>query len=108
MSGDLSLKIHRSGYNPSHLTSPLKAIQILITHTPPYGVLDLTRRGINAGCESLLERMVKLKDLRLHVFGHIHEAAGHTTLTGPNERAIAVNAATPHGRLPIHVIDLRQ
>lgn len=84
-----------------------KDTEILITHTPAYGVLDLTRRNKLAGCESLLECIAKLKGLRLHVFGHIHEAAGHLALTSINDEAIAVNAATPHETLPIYVIDLR-
>jgi len=81
--------------------------EILITHGPPYGVLDLTRRGKRAGCESLLERLDKLDELRLHVFGHIHEAAGYIALTSVNAEAIAVNAATPYSNLPIYVVDLQ-
>jgi len=50
--------------------------EILLTHTPPYGLLDKTRRGKNAGCDVLGARLEQLHACRLHVFGHIHEAHG--------------------------------
>jgi len=57
---------------------------VLITHGPPYGVLDecpdYTRRNANVsvGCELLNKRTLDLetKNLKLHVFGHIHEGYG--------------------------------
>jgi predicted phosphohydrolase len=48
---------------------------ILLTHGPPYGILDATFRGQLVGCEELLEVIGRLRP-RLHVFGHIHEAYG--------------------------------
>ncbi|KAG8949737.1 hypothetical protein FRC04_008277 [Tulasnella sp. 424] len=49
---------------------------IVMTHGPPRGVLDLTRKeGVHAGCPTLLNRITELKP-RLHVFGHIHESRG--------------------------------
>jgi Icc-related predicted phosphoesterase len=53
-------------------------IDILITHGPPYGILDLVpRKGWdeNTGCEELRKRVGQIAAfgrLRLHVFGHIH------------------------------------
>ncbi|KAF9001952.1 Metallo-dependent phosphatase-like protein [Cyathus striatus] len=44
-------------------------IDILLTHTPPYMVLDETRRSKHAGCPILAERLMSLKSCRLHVFG---------------------------------------
>src|SRR6266545_2807137 len=48
---------------------------VLVTHGPPVGILDLTKRGDRTGCVDLLER-VRIVRPKLHVFGHIHEAAG--------------------------------
>ena len=48
---------------------------ILITHGPPHGTLDLTPRGDRAGCEALAARLDQLR-VRLHVFGHIHHSYG--------------------------------
>lgn len=49
---------------------------VLITHTPPYGILDTILNGKKVGCEELATRVKQLRNLRLHVFGHIHEADG--------------------------------
>ncbi len=53
-------------------------IDILITHGPPYGILDEVPRqwGIeNTGCEELRKRVDQIAskgNLKLHIFGHIH------------------------------------
>lgn len=48
---------------------------ILITHTPPKGVLDLSynRQGEieRCGCKSLLNKVIEVKP-KLHLFGHLH------------------------------------
>lgn len=58
---------------------------ILITHTPPYGLLDEVeeetkwgRRKLNTGSESLYQELYsgRIKP-KLHVYGHIHEGFGH-------------------------------
>ncbi len=52
---------------------------ILITHCPPYGILDKTNDGRNEGCRDLLKIVNQIKP-RLHIFGHIHEAYGQTKI----------------------------
>jgi len=53
-------------------------VEILITHGPPNGILDLVPRhgwDENTGCEELLKRVQEIAGfgkLKLHVFGHIH------------------------------------
>jgi Icc-related predicted phosphoesterase len=55
--------------------------QILITHGPAYGTdLGITRDGEDAGCPLLRERLGLMKDLRIHVHGHIHRGYGYTQL----------------------------
>jgi len=49
--------------------------QILVTHGPPFGILDKTAYGDLVGCESLLQTVKKIKP-ELHLFGHIHEGYG--------------------------------
>ncbi|KAF4578633.1 hypothetical protein EYR40_001215 [Pleurotus pulmonarius] len=68
-------------------------IDILLTHTPPYKMLDQTRKGINAGCKRLAQRMMELHACRLHVFGHIHEATGALIISDEGISRVAVNAA---------------
>lgn len=60
-----------------------KNTDILITHTPAYGILDYTTRGVNVGCENLLNVINEIKP-KYHLSGHIHESYGiekkeHTT-----------------------------
>jgi len=47
---------------------------VLVTHEPPYGILDLDD-NYHYGSESL---MIRVKEIRphLHLFGHIHVAHG--------------------------------
>lgn len=60
--------------------------QVLVTHGPPMGVLDDKK-----GCWDLTLRVAQLKSLKLHVFGHIHEAAG-VVEDYPEEGVTFVNA----------------
>jgi Icc-related predicted phosphoesterase len=51
--------------------------QVLITHGPPYGILDqVLPREESVGDRALLDKITKLPNLKLHVFGHIHCAYG--------------------------------
>lgn len=57
-------------------------LDILVTHCPPYTILDKTERGENVGSPELLNRVLDTKP-RYHMYGHIHEDYGtvHTTDT---------------------------
>eukprot|EP01118_Nematostelium_gracile_P014296 TRINITY_DN5538_c0_g1_i1.p1 TRINITY_DN5538_c0_g1~~TRINITY_DN5538_c0_g1_i1.p1 ORF type:complete len:276 (+),score=59.09 TRINITY_DN5538_c0_g1_i1:74-901(+) len=58
-----------------------KGIDVLLTHGPPYGHGDMTDRREKVGCEHLLQAIKRARPAA-HVFGHIHEAYGHTTEDG--------------------------
>jgi predicted phosphohydrolase len=77
--------------------------KILLTHTPPSGVLD---GAPHAGCPELRAAVIRLRP-RLHVFGHIH--AGYGTMA--TRHTMFVNAALfgEHGDLERHpiVVDLK-
>ena len=78
---------------------------ILITHGPPYGILDVAPNStLQAGCRELFDAVMRVRP-RLHVFGHIHGAHGivHTDST------IFVNAALlgPQGEIDKAPIVLR-
>jgi Icc-related predicted phosphoesterase len=55
---------------------------VLITHGPPYSILDENNYGELCGCQDLQSRIHELKDLKLHVFGHIHYSYGIQELFG--------------------------
>ncbi len=71
-----------------------KAIDILITHTPPLGILDVSSRHVSLGCEYLLKKVQLLKP-KFHIFGHIHASYGLLK----SEATTFVNAASIHSQL---------
>jgi Icc-related predicted phosphoesterase len=62
-------------------------IDVLITHTPPYGILDKVE-GDNVGCEDLAKALKRIKP-KVHVFGHIHQGYGMVEQEG----TVYVNAS---------------
>ena len=48
---------------------------VLITHSPPYGIGDYTLSNMRVGCELLVSRIENL-NLLVHTYGHIHESYG--------------------------------
>ena len=87
---------------------------ILITHTPPRGILDYgyEYQG-RLGDNELHDRLFTLPALRLHVFGHIHTAAGrvdYTTEAGDFQQITFINAAICTESYdpvnPVQVVDL--
>jgi Icc-related predicted phosphoesterase len=90
-------------------------VNVLITHGPPRGILDLSyyypRLGLatepeHAGDDDLRTRVKQLSDLKLHVFGHVHDSYGVETIDGTTY----VNASImDHEYFPVNppiVIDL--
>ncbi len=53
---------------------------VLITHGPPYSILDKNLEGQCCGSRTLYSRVKELKTLKHHFFGHIHEAYGSETI----------------------------
>lgn len=59
-----------------------KNVDVLISHGPPFGILDkVLPKDECAGGKSLLET-IKVKKPYFHVFGHIHEGYGEAELNG--------------------------
>ena len=77
-------KHHEDRFNkPDHVTNgatsiathPIPdAVDIVMTHGPPKGILDWCPEG-NVGCNNLLQAIRRVKP-RMHCFGHIHESNG--------------------------------
>jgi hypothetical protein len=76
---------------PSHVAPGVKsiakniipdfpAVDIVMTHGPPMGILDWTKYNKRVGCEALMRAVSRAKP-RLYCFGHIHEAYGATIVT---------------------------
>jgi len=54
-------------------------IDILVTHSPAYGILDENFKGDHCGSKALLDAIERIRP-KLHIFGHIHEQGGKTEL----------------------------
>jgi predicted phosphodiesterase len=80
---------------------------ILITHGPAKGYLDLTLHGDVTGCPYLLEKISELTNLKLFVHGHIHEAYGRVDFPdgGVFLNASVLNARYIMSNLP-HEIEI--
>ena len=48
---------------------------VLITHTPPSGILDRSSRGLELGCEFLSRELIRVAP-KLHCVGHVHASPG--------------------------------
>jgi Icc-related predicted phosphoesterase len=59
---------------------------ILMTHSPPFGILDGVPRDWgdveHVGCKDLLRHIDRLKQLKISAHGHIHCARGHIQHNG--------------------------
>lgn len=88
-----------------------EGLDVLITHGPPYGVLDDARKYRDGdtspngkarpvGCEALRDRVAIVRP-RVHLFGHIHNNQG---IVDGDTRY--VNCTTNESELPPVVIDV--
>lgn len=81
-------------------------IDILITHGPPYEILDLIEddfsgRDLHQGCQDLMNKINDLANLKFHVFGHLHFQGGNQIIL--NNKTF-INAAICDDRhRPIHL-----
>ncbi|KAL4891659.1 Metallo-dependent phosphatase-like protein [Aspergillus ambiguus] len=81
---------------PANPVPDFPAVDIMLTHGPPYGVHDrVVGSHESVGCEHLF-RAVQRARPRLHVFGHIHEGYGATRWewSTRNESLIQVDRET--------------
>lgn len=59
-------------------------LDVLITHGPPYQILDdVGFPGGHQGCTELLKRLDVVKP-HTHIFGHLHEGYGHVSVQDIN------------------------
>lgn len=81
---------------PDHYANPARArahargawglippeTDVLITHGPPFTVLDKVHDGREVGCPYLAEEVFKRIRPLVHIFGHIHPGHGHIIQDG--------------------------
>lgn len=57
-------------------------VDVLVSHVPPMGILDTTSKGEHLGCPIARKHVLERIRPRLHVFGHVHHAAGQVVEDG--------------------------
>lgn len=72
--GPAFIEFSINGEEEKFINSIPKNTDILVTHQPPYGILDFSD-GIHYGSPLLLKRLMEIKP-RFHLFGHIHNDYG--------------------------------
>ncbi len=78
--------------------------QILITHTPPAGVLDRSSRGLDLGCRYLRQAVTRIAP-KLHCFGHVHASAGREQIGATTFiNASSVNSQFRIARAPFEFV----
>ena len=71
-------------------------IDILITHGPAWGMLDIVPGNLRVGCEILTEK-IKNSKVRTHICGHIHHSYGEMM----RDWVHYINAATLNERYEV-------
>lgn len=98
---DWAFNRHRGDNIAKHWAKIPPTTDILITHGPPFGILDKVYRGQRVGCEELIKRLEVVRP-KLHVFGHIHEAYGQELQAGTlYVNASVLNLHYRHTQAPV-------
>lgn len=86
--------------------------EILVTHGPPYGILDQVKdekSGIMSeplGCKDLRAQLGYHDDIKLHVFGHIHTGSGEMDFGGIHFVNASIVDEQYRPCYPVRVFDL--
>jgi predicted phosphodiesterase len=87
--GDAAFTIFGVPYGATDFSKAPDDLSILVTHEPPFDVLDRASGG-RIGQQAVAD-FVRDREPRLHVFGHAHESGGRSVTRGST---LCVNAAT--------------
>ncbi len=76
-----------------HWSAIPEDVDVLITHGPPFGILDVAEGGDHVGCEDLASHARRTRP-KVHFFGHIHPSYGEKT--EGNTHYVNAAATRPH------------
>jgi predicted phosphohydrolase len=99
---------HRAIEHPESVWAMIpEDIDVLVTHGPPYGILDRNSSGQHIGDRELLKR-VHIVRPRLHLFGHVHDDNGETGKDGIRfvNAAVGDDDKEPNLSAKLHVLDV--
>lgn len=100
---DPSSSLSSSGWLSEHCKDPKEIHQhwssipsdtdILLTHGPPNGILDVSSSHAHLGCRELLKSVTTLIRPQLHLFGHVHASYGQYLHEDESGKIIFINAS---------------
>jgi len=74
---------------------------ILITHVPPLGILDLSHHGNKVGCPDLRNHCITKIKPKVHLFGHCHDETGAVQYESEDSSILFLNVAQIYARQPL-------
>ena len=85
--------------------------QVLATHGPPAGILDVVHYADGTpkervGCQDLMNRIGELPDLKLHCFGHIHSSHGEQYFNGVKYVNASICDESYYPSNPVTIIEI--
>lgn len=78
----MAVEYEISGENIEHINNIPIDSNIVITHQPPYDILDFSD-NIKYGSKTLKDKILSIKPM-YHLFGHIHNSYGISNINGIN------------------------
>jgi len=76
---------------------------ILISHCPPFGILDkVVGTTLSLGCEILRSHVIGRVNPPIHCFGHIHSGRGITRGITETENTMFINASILNEKYDVH------
>lgn len=102
---DWAFQIDNEDHGKRIFSSVPEGTDVIVTHGPPLGVLDLCDDGRVVGSRALLETVLRVKP-KVHSFGHIHHSYGQVHDVETNIRFVNASTCTEAYRplnLPISI-----
>lgn len=84
-----------------------KDTNILVTHGPPYDILDECPDGRRVGCQELSKR-ISLVKLDLHFFGHIHHSQGELHQDGTSYYNVCICDERYYASNPVTIVEYKK
>jgi Icc-related predicted phosphoesterase len=79
-------------------------IDILITHGPPFGILD-NLEGLNLGSRALRDYVDRVQP-KIHIFGHIHGGFGHKKINNTDFYNVSICNEAYNPINPLTIIEV--
>lgn len=73
---NLEISPEKENRDIEKLKSKIVKDTILVTHAPPFGILDKSYRGVYSGSKEI-RKLYDNDNIILHLFGHIHHSFGY-------------------------------